>query len=518
MKTILKIFMMLIFTSVAVYGQTVNYPPPVPSEEEPEILTSGPVNEAFAQPVTVENDDEMTVPKAPPPDIEENVPAERPSGDQFSWVPGYWAWDSERSEHIWISGCWRAVPPGKYWVPGYWAKVYTGWRWVPGFWASLDKNEIEYLPAPPKVNYVPPAAAYPDKIWVPPCWYWSHGRYTLRSGYWLKARQDWVWVPSHYIWTPRGYIFISGHWDYPLKRRGVLFAPVHFRRNIYSRVRLSYSLSIVLDLGNLEFGLFTRPGYGHYYFGDFYDDFYVSIGIFPWFECETRRTWYDPIYQYDRWLNRKKYPDWWQRERREYARRKDDKRLRPPKTYRDMERRVKSVRDTDNTRYEFAAPVKIVADRKNTDFRFRRDNSDERKRISKQARDVQEYSRERSSWEASGETRKTVQPVKRVQEKIDPKKQIRESEGRESDKRVYSSPEGYRINERSSDRRDIRSVDDRNENGSGSDRINAVKEKADNVKVNASPVTDRKKRTIFKKKAPDTPEEEDSGRKARRRQ
>ena len=516
MKTIFKIFMMLILTSVTVYGQAGNYPPPVPSEEESEVLTSGPVNEAFAQPVTAENDAGMIVTKAPPPDIEEMIPAERPEGKQFSWIPGYWAWDSERGEHIWISGCWRAVPPGKYWVPGYWAKVTRGWRWVPGFWASVDESEIEYLPAPPEVKYVPPAAAYSNKIWVPPCWYWSNGRYTLRSGYWLDARQDWIWVPSHYIWTPRGYIFISGHWDYPLKRRGVLFAPVHFRKNIYSRVRRSYSLSIVLDLGDLSFGLFTRPGYRHYYYGDFYDDFYLSIGIFPWFECETRRTWYDPIYQYDRWRNRKHH-DWRQHERREYNRRKADKRLRPPKTYREMKHRVQRMRDTDRRRYEVAAPMKIVVNKKMKDFRFHRDNPDERKRVSKKARVIREYSRERSKLEASGKSRRTIQPVKRHPERIDERIDIRKNDKRKPEKRVYSSPGGSRVNKTASGRNNSRAYYKRNEKSSGTKRVSDAKKKSEKSKEQTPKGKERKTRGSLRKNDRDTQEEEVDSRKSRRR-
>jgi hypothetical protein len=383
-----------------IYGQT-NQPPPVPSEETPEVQTRGPLNEGFAQPVTIEENSNFTVPKAPPADINEIPPAERPVGDQFTWIPGYWAWDSERNEHIWVSGCWRAVPPGKYWVPGYWAKTEGGYRWVPGFWASNSEREIEYLPPPPAITYIEPEDAdRPDMIWVPACWYWSNGRYTLRSGYWLQAREDWVWIPSHYVWTPRGYIFVRGHWDYPLVRRGVLFAPVHFRGNIYGGHRLSYSLSIVLDLGNFEFGLFTRPGYRHYYFGDYYDDFYIGIGIFPWFECVSRRTWYDPIYLHNRWNHRRHNHDWWQHEIREYERRRADKDLRPPRTYHEMERRIKGMPETRKRNFEVAAPMQRVIENKNSYFRYRKDKPEEHRQILRRADDVQKYSMERNRRES----------------------------------------------------------------------------------------------------------------------
>ena len=46
----------------------------------------------------------------------------------------------------------------------------------------------------------------------------------------------------------------SGYWDYALDRRGVLFAPVYFPRHIYERPMFSYTLSIAVDIDNLEFG------------------------------------------------------------------------------------------------------------------------------------------------------------------------------------------------------------------------------------------------------------------------
>ena len=288
----------MVFAVSPLFGEDTT-PPPTPSEEQPEVLTRGPVHEAFAEPIDLNTQPPLVAPAEPPANITENPPAERPSGTQYVWVPGYWAWDSDRNGYIWVSGCWRAAPPSRYWVPGYWSKTDMGWEWVPGFWASTSNiQQIEYLPPPPAIADVEPPGPPPidDNIWVPPCWYWYGGRYIWRPGYWLVAQDNWVWAPSHYVYTPRGYVFVGGHWDYSLRRRGVLFAPVYFPRHYYGRAGFSYSLSVVVDIGNLEFGLFTYPRYGHYYFGDYYDNFYISIGIFPWYECRTRHYWYDPIY------------------------------------------------------------------------------------------------------------------------------------------------------------------------------------------------------------------------------
>lgn len=54
--------------------------------------------------------------------IEEVPPEQKPTGDNVDWIPGYWAWDDERTDFLWVSGIWRSLPPGRQWVSGYWAK------------------------------------------------------------------------------------------------------------------------------------------------------------------------------------------------------------------------------------------------------------------------------------------------------------------------------------------------------------------------------------------------------------
>jgi hypothetical protein len=367
--------------------------------------------------VNLENQAGIVASSQPPANIEEVPPVDRPVGSQFVWIPGYWGWDTDRNGYIWVSGCWRAAPPGMYWVPGYWAPIPGGWQWVAGFWTPASNKEIEYLPAPPPLADVEPVgvAPSPDRIWVPPCWYWYQGQYVRRSGYWVIAQADWVWVPSHYLWTPRGYVFCAGHWDYSLSRRGVLFAPVYFPRHIYERRGFSYSLSIVVDVGNLEFGLFTNPRYSHYYFGDYYDDTYISIGIFPWFECERRHTWYDPIFVHDRWRHFRTEPRWEEHERQEYDRRRADRDLRPPRTYREMESRAAKMPETQRRSFEIARPMNEVVTKKTTTMKFEQIKTNERQQILKQSTDVHKFGEDRGKWESQGPGAKKGQPaVERV--------------------------------------------------------------------------------------------------------
>jgi hypothetical protein len=396
--------------------------PPTPAEEQPEVLTRGPVHEAFAEPVDLQVQAGLVAPSRPPAVIEEIPPAERPQGDRFVWVPGYWSWDGDRNNYIWVGACWRVAPPKMYWVPGYWSQVTGGWEWVSGFWAPAGVQEIEYLPAPPAVDDVQPPGPPPsaDKTWVPPCWYWYQGQYIRRAGYWLAAQPNWVWVPSHYVWTPRGYVFCDGHWDYPLETRGVLFAPVYFPPSVYRRSGFSYSPSIVVDLGVLTANLFVYPRYSHYYFGDYYDASYVRIGIYPRFEGDRIHTWYDPIYEHDRSRHRRTDPRWEEHQRHEYDLRRDDKELRPARTYREQEIRLARLPESQRRTLEVAQLLTTVVARKATPVKFKQIKADARHNIARQATEVQKFREDRTRWEVTPAVAKTGQPLTEHKDLVKP--------------------------------------------------------------------------------------------------
>jgi hypothetical protein len=122
---------------------------PAAGQDGVEVLTRGPVHEAFAETITFDPEPGVVVRKAPPAAIEELPPQQRPAGGNLAWIPGYWAWDDERTDFLWISGIWRALPPGRQWVPGYWAQSRQGFQWTSGYWADAAAIEIDYLPEPP---------------------------------------------------------------------------------------------------------------------------------------------------------------------------------------------------------------------------------------------------------------------------------------------------------------------------------------------------------------------------------
>jgi hypothetical protein len=352
----------------------------------------------------------MVVPTAPPPDIQEIPPDERPYGEQFIWVPGYWSWGEDRNTYIWVSACWRAAPPSMVWVPG--------------FWMPAGAEEIEYLPAPPAPVDLQPPGPPPsaNRVWVPGCWYWQGGRYVRRSGYWLQPQADWVWVPSHYLWTPRGYVFCQGRWDYALERRGVLFAPVYFPRSVYGRPGFTYSPVIAIDVGMLQVNLFVYPRYSHYYFGDYYDDAYVRIGIYPRYESARRHTYYDPIYVQDRWRNQRTDPRWEERQKQEYDRRRDDRNLRPARTYREQETRMAALPEPQRQAQRVAQPLTAVVTRQETPLKFERIEPDARQKVANQANQMHKFREDRNRWEAAAEDRpKAAEPPTKARPPVAPR-------------------------------------------------------------------------------------------------
>jgi len=365
------------------------------------VLTRGPVHEAFAGIVTFDPAPGLEITQAPPDNIEEIPPEERPEGDTVTWIPGYWAWDDERSDFLWISGTWRALPPGRAWMAGYWGKTSHGYQWISGYWAEAKINETTYLPAPPATVEAGPNIAAPseDYTWTPGCWLWYRGRYAWRPGYWTEGRADWDWIPANYVWTPRGYLFVDGYWDYPVERRGLLYAPVYFEAEIYSRRSYRYSPTIVINLAVFTDHLFLRPRYHHYYFGDYYAASYVTSGIYASYTFQSRSYGYDSFYSRQRWEHRRDR-DWEQRVAANYENRRDHENSRPPRTWSDQRRNPSSLAESAPNRLEVAISIDQLAKRKGNNVRLQTVAQEERQTLTHRGQDVQKSREQRRLLEA----------------------------------------------------------------------------------------------------------------------
>lgn len=273
-----------------------------------EVLARGPVHEGYAEPSEREPVASPIIPNEPPKAIEELPPDQKPEGDNIQWIPGYWGWDEEKKDFLWVSGFWRNAPPGRSWVPGSWRKAAEGWQWSGGFWAGVkeDKAEVEYLPKPPAPldNAGPTTPAPSEKhVYVPGTWVYRD-RYVWRPGFWSEHRAGWVWTSAHYRWTPAGYVFIDGYWDYPLADRGMLFAPAYIPATVYMAPTYVYTPTVIVREECLYGAFFARRGYGSYYFGDYFAPSYASVGFVAWSghvsASITLGGFYDPLFSYYR--------------------------------------------------------------------------------------------------------------------------------------------------------------------------------------------------------------------------
>ncbi len=266
-----------------------------------EVQARGPVHEAYAEPTESRPQPSVVVAKQPPQPIDEIPPDQKPEGDNVVWIPGYWAWDDDASNFLWVSGFWRIPPPNHQWMPGGWQQVQDGWQWTPGFWVNDQVEAVDYLPAPPPSidQGASNAGADDNSIYSPGGWVYRQSRYFWRPGFWVKFQPNWVWTPAHYVWSPGGYLFVEGFWDHPLEQRGLLFAPVSIDPAVVT-TGWSYTPQYVVQPDFLLGALFVRPDHCHYYFGDYFEDRYQKSGYVAWVNYRPTTDSYDPNFAYYR--------------------------------------------------------------------------------------------------------------------------------------------------------------------------------------------------------------------------
>jgi hypothetical protein len=401
-------------------AQDPNVPPPPPQEQQQppgqETLTGGPMHESFAQPVVYDPKPAPVIAKQPPQQIQELPPDQKPEGPDVQWIPGYWAWDDQRGDYLWISGLWRNIPPGRQWVPGYWHPVDGGFQWAHGAWMPVQPpaNQAQYLPPPPPSLEAGPnsPAPVPDAVWAPGCFIWSGSQYAWRPGFWVPPQPNWIWVPASYVWSPSGYLYVAGYWDRPFANRGQLFAPVYFTQPVYAQPAFVFQPSIGIVATGLLGGLFIQPSLGIYCYGNFYAPNFFSVGIYPAFAFHQSRFGYDPVFAYYSVTFRQSNPLWVQQQREAYLFRRDHIEARPPSTYREMVAINRTTNITinrttiinNNARtMAFAAPISHIARASaeaGSPMRFERVAAAEQQRFAAQAREVHQMSMERGQREA----------------------------------------------------------------------------------------------------------------------
>ncbi|MEI6653388.1 MAG: hypothetical protein WCP45_01355 [Verrucomicrobiota bacterium] len=370
--------------------------------QDSQVLTRGPLHEAFAVIVTHNPKPGIIVSKTPPEDIGEEPPGDRPEGTHIAWVPGYWAWDDERSEFLWIGGIWRALPPSREWIVGYWGKITQGYQWTSGYWADATESETTYLPEPPAPKDTGPKAAAPaaDCRWTPGYWIWTQGSYQWAAGYWAQGQTDWDWTPPHYVWSPRGYIHVKGYWDYPAERRGVVFAPINFSADESSRAGLTYAPRIAIDPMLLAEHLFLRPSYGQYYFGDYYASRYKQGGFVSPVAFQMSRDGYDPVFAYRRWVHRLDR-GWENRVASSYQYRSDNAAARPPLTWAAQRKITRDSPKFQQTGMQVAAALDVLAKRKDGAQPFQTVTAEERQQLVELIKAIRQFRENRRTLETA---------------------------------------------------------------------------------------------------------------------
>ena len=381
----------------------------------PQVLTRGPIHEAFAAPVVHDPASGPVIPKQPPDPIQEMPPDQKPAGQNVQWIPGYWSWDVSRTDYLWVSGIWRDPPPNSQWVPGYWHQVEGGSQWVSGTWIPVSSGSApgqgqgqgpgqpSYLPQPPPQSLeAGPTTPQPNPnvAWTPGYWSWQGSSYAWRPGFWGAVQPNWIWMPAHYVWTPSGYLFVGGYWDLPVANRGLMFAPVYYSQPVYAQPNFVFTPSIGIVGSAVTANLFVSAGTNQYLFGNFYAQNFLSVGITPWFSFSIgggRPAFFDPLFSYYAVVNIRQNPGWAAQIRRDYILRRDNIAMRPPITYREQTRLIERNITIDRG---IAMPLNRMAAERG--MRLERVSEAERQQVHRQVAQLHQLREQRVQQEREG--------------------------------------------------------------------------------------------------------------------
>ncbi len=259
---------------------------------------AGPLHEAFVTPIMGSPILEA-VSFLPPKTLQENPPSAPAIG--LVWIPGYWGWDNQIEDFIWVTGVWRKPPPGMNWISGFWDQSEVGHVWIRGFWYKSVPEKLSYtdLPPPDPLDEKVAQSETNQEFWAPGFWEYSplQGRYSWVKGSLQAFDRDWVYIPATYVWRPGGYIFIPPYWDYPLVDRGVAYSPLFIEPS--KRMGYVVNPSITLEPDSILRRLFpTCPNYitlfqhSFHFSREFWHDF-AFVPTWWYWASWWSLTWHD---------------------------------------------------------------------------------------------------------------------------------------------------------------------------------------------------------------------------------
>lgn len=246
----------------------------------------GPVHEAYFTPIT-DSVVYQAIGQTPPDPILERIPTQ--TAADTVWIPGYWDWDIELQDFIWISGIWRKPPPNHQWISGSWKKSDQGWVRLPGFWSAKPSEELTAIPIAPPASLEENTGTSPgtDYFWSPGFWSYNSGtkKYTWMSGSWIPFDEEWILVPAHYVWRDKGFFFIEPYWDWNLTTRGTPYIAL----NIPQTLRSGYVSTPSVK---------TAPQAIYQYY-------------FPWYPNYLHLFQHQYYFSRSQWSDTNSVPPWW---------------------------------------------------------------------------------------------------------------------------------------------------------------------------------------------------------------
>jgi hypothetical protein len=219
-----------------------------------------------------------------------------------------------------------------------------GWQWANGYWANQTETQVSYLPPPPPSLETGPSTVAPaaNQFYSPGSWVYVDKKYRWRPGFWLTHRANWVFVPAHYVWTPAGYVFVDSYWDYEVHRRGLLFCPVRFTVNLWTRPGWRWTPRYVVYPEVILGSLFVRVDLHRYCFGDYFDARFLQHGFVPWVDYRLHRNVPEPFFRQIA-LTYRTQPNWERNLRKLYDDRRVGIALRPPVSIAEQQRFLREV-------------------------------------------------------------------------------------------------------------------------------------------------------------------------------
>ncbi len=291
-----------------------------PGDQGPQVMTRGPIHEAFATPVVHD-------PAAGPGDSQaarrsrsrrclrtRSRPARTSSGFPVTGAGTSRATTSCGSA---ASGATRRPTVSGFRATGTRSTgVISGFR-ARGFPSARARHRARvnptYLPPPPKSLETGPNTPQPSPnvAWTPGYWSWQGSAYAWRPGFWAAVQPNWIWMPPHYVWTPSGYLFVAGYWDLPVANRGLMFAPVYYPTPVYAQPGFVFTPSISIVGSAMTANLFVSAGHQSVPLRQLLRRELRRVGITPWFSFSFATgppMFYDPLFSYYAVINVRSEP------------------------------------------------------------------------------------------------------------------------------------------------------------------------------------------------------------------